>query len=257
MSSGLPPGRIQSVSRALVLLNLVAERTVENSGTSLARAAGLAVPTAHHLLATLAAHGLVTRDDGGGYVLGPAVAALANAYHREMSPPAYLLGPLRQLVTQTGETGYLAAWRRGEIVMLASVDGGLPVRVSVPTGPYRDAHARASGKLLLALSDDDQRASYLSAHPVRAVTPHTVTAGRRLAHQFATIRKEGIAIDQEEFQDGVSCLAAPVLHRDVLVASYALSVPTERFRARRAHLTAALLAAAGSATGSAPLEVAR
>jgi DNA-binding IclR family transcriptional regulator len=239
-------GRIQSVSRAARLLSLVAKSDTEPTGTSLARAAGLAVPTAHHLLATLTANGLLARDDHGGYVLGPAVAVLADAYQRETAPPGYLLAPLQRLVADTGETGYLAAWRHGEIALLAALDGKLPVHVSVPAGPYRDAHARASGKLLLALADEDRRERYLADHPLRAVTERTVTTGRRLAEQFAAIRRDGYAVDQEEFQAGVSCLAAPVRHDGAVVASYALSVPTERFRGRRARLARAVLAASGS-----------
>lgn len=256
--AGPPPfGRIQSVSRALSLLSLVARGDVDPTGTSLAKAAGLAVPTAHHLLGTLAAHGLLARDDHGGYLLGPAVAVLADAYHRDASPPGYLLAPLRRLVTDTGETGYLAAWRQGEIALLAVVDGALPVRVSVPAGPYRDAHARASGKLLLALADDRRRAGYLASHPLRSVTARTITTGRRLADQFAGIRTAGYAVDQEEFQIGVSCVAAPVQHDGAVVASYALSVPAERFRARREELTAALLATTGTVFEPAPLGAVR
>lgn len=253
---GTSPGRIQSVSRALDLLTLVADGATDTNGTALARAAGLAVPTAHHLLSTLTARGMLARDAHGGYVLGPAVAALADAYQRDTSPPDYLLGPLRQLVRSTGETGYLAAWRQGEIRMMAVVDGALPVRVSVPDGAYLDAHARASGKLLLALADEERRADYLSRHPLRAVTPRTITAGSRFATALAKIRATGYAVDEEEFQLGVSCVATPVTRGSAVIASYALSVPSERFRARRAELTEALLTASGSVAGSAGLRVA-
>lgn len=249
-------GRIQSVSRAIHLLNLIAAGRVEPTGTALAKAAGLAVPTAHHLLGTLTAHGMLARDNRGGYALGPAVAVLVDAYERDVSPPQYLLGPLRMLVETSGETGYLATWRRGDIALLAVVDGDLPVRVSVPSGPYQDAHARASGKLLLALTTERQRTEYLAAHPLRAVTDRTITNAEQLAAQLAEIRKKGYAIDTEEFQDGVSCVAAPVLRDGVLVASYALSVPAERFRARRRELIDTLLSTTESAFGSLPETVA-
>lgn len=239
-------GRIQSVSRAIELLRLVANGQVDPTGTALAKAAGLAVPTAHHLLGTLTAHGMLVRDSHGGYGLGPGVAVLAEAYLRDVSPPDYLLAPLRQLVETTGETGYLAAWRQGDIRMLAVVDGALPVRVSVPVGPYLDAHARASGKLLLAMAPPDQRSAYLAGHPLRALTPRTITTTARFDDALAGIRADGYSVDEEEYQQGVSCVAAPVRHGDVVVASFALSVPAERFRVRREELTAALLAVAGS-----------
>lgn len=243
-------GRVQSVARAARLLLLVATGASEPTGKGLAQAAGLPAPTAHHLLSTLVDEGLLARDSRARYVLGMKVAVLANALHRSLTAPEYLLDPLRQLAETTGETSYLAMWSQGDIKMKASVEGYHPVRVSLPLGPYANAHARATGKLLLALASEELRTGYLAAHPLKALTPNTVTDFKRLEREFQRIRHDGYALDEEEFQAGVSCAAAPVLDEGIVVAAYSISAPTQRFNERRQWFIDAVLAVARAATPS-------
>ncbi len=239
--------RIQSAARAVNLLTLVAAGKTNGSGKELAEAAGLAVPTAHHLLATLVAEGFLTQDERSRYLLGPKIALLADAFQRDLTPPSYLLAPLQRLVATTRETAYLARWSRGEIHLLSGIEGSQTVRVTAPEGPYRDAHARASGKLFLAHVDDEVRDAYLLSHPLRKLTEHTITSRRRLLDEFTAIREQGYATEEEELQVGLSCVATPVREDDVIVAVYSLAVPTQRFRAHRRELVDAAMDAALSA----------
>lgn len=241
-TQGAPKLRIQSVERAVNLLLLVASRKTDGTCKGLATAAGLATPTTHHLLGTLVAQGLLARDAQGRYVLGVKVAILVDAFHRDLATPGFLLAPLQQLAGTTGETTYLLGWRNGDIQMIGMADGSLPVRVSLPAlGPYADAHARAGGKVLLAYAPDSLRDAYLMAHPVRALTPHTVADPTRLAAELDEIRRLGYAIEEEQFLQGVSCISVPVLHDGVLVAAYSMSVPSQRFVERTDELIRALL----------------
>jgi DNA-binding IclR family transcriptional regulator len=231
---------VQSVERACRLLMLVATDASDGSGKDLAATAGLAVPTAHHLLATLVAEGLLARDDLGRYILGPSVDVLADAHHRSLAVPAYLSGPLHQLATATGETSYLATWRNGEIVVLGRVEGSRPVRVSVPTGGrYHDAHARAAGKALLAFLPRAERDAYLERHPLRPLTDSTIIERGLLDEELERIQAEGLAVDDQEFTTGVSCLAMPIVRPSSLYV-YAMSLPTQRWAERRDELRQAL-----------------
>jgi DNA-binding IclR family transcriptional regulator len=226
---------------------LVAAGATERTNKSLAKAAGLAVPTAHHLLSTLVAEGLLARDNNTRYILGPKVGVLAEAFHRELGVPDTLLRPLERLATTTGETTYLAGWRNGNVQILAQAEGSLAVRVSVSAAePYHDAHARAGGKALLAFASPETRDRYLSRNPLRSLTPHTVVDAELLAAELDKIRTEGVAYDEEEFQSGVSCIAVPVLEDGSLVAVYAMSIPSQRFAQRREELSRALVSTAKS-----------
>ncbi|MHB1929472.1 MAG: IclR family transcriptional regulator [Acidimicrobiales bacterium] len=221
------------MARAVKLLMLVASGQTGATGKELALAAGLPAPTAHHLLSTLVDEGLLAKDGSARYFLGMKVAVLADALQRAATAPAYLLEPLRQLAATTGETAYVATWRHGDIQVLASVEGHHPVRVTLPLGPYTDAHARATGKLLLALAGEEVREAYLVSHPLAAITPRTIIDRGRLEEEFARTRERGYAIDVEEFQSGVCCVSAPVIHEQVVVAAYSISVPCHRFAERR------------------------
>lgn len=237
-------GRIQSVSRAVRLLMLVASGQTDGTAKELAKAAGVATPTAHHLLSTLVYEGVLAKDSKARYLLGTKVEVLADALQRVATAPEYLLQPLRQLAATTGETSYVAAWRHGDIRVQASVEGHHTVRVSLPLGPYTDAHARATGKLLLALTSEEQRNAYLAAHPLRPLTPRTIVDMEQLEAEFEQIRANGYAIDNEEFLPGVSCVAAPVVDEGVVVAAYSISVPTPRFEEGRLRLVDAVLSIA-------------
>lgn len=233
--------RIQSVSRAASLLLLVAENSTDGSGKTLAAATGLATPTAHHLLNTLVEEGLLAKDSSAKYSLGPRTALLADAFSRDMRLPQYLQEPLKRLAGSTGDTSYVAGFRQGEIRILGSVEGMGPVRVSVPhTGPYLDAPARATGKLLLALSGPDVYERHLRA-PLRPLTPTTITDPDELREEFELILKQGYALDNEEYQAGVKCVSAPMMDGATTVAAFSVSVPTQRFDSHRDELINAVL----------------
>jgi IclR family acetate operon transcriptional repressor len=238
--------RIQSVERASRLLRLLARHEHGCTLTEAARALGLAVPTAHHLLATLAAEGLAAKDADRRYRLGPRIAVLAEGFERQ-AVPGFLLAPLRRLSARTGETAYLARWANREIRALACIAGGNPVHVAeVGSGPYRHAHARATGKLLLAHASPGDRAAYLAAHPLEPVTARTITDPAGLDAELARIRDRGYAEDLEEYRDGVACVSAPLLADGVLVAAYTVSAPAHGYEARRAELRAAVFDAAAA-----------
>jgi DNA-binding IclR family transcriptional regulator len=241
--------QIQSVARSIKLLTLVARRRTDGSGKALAEAAGLPVPTAHHLLATLVAEGLLSRGPHARYELGPLAAVLSEAVQHEREPPSYLLAGLNELVARTRETCYIAAWRQGEIRLLASMPGRQAVQVAVPIGPYSDAHARASGKLFLAYVGDEAREAFLDVHPLRPLTSRTITDRRKLEADLQSVCEAGYAIDEEEFEDGVCCVSVPVLSEGVLLAAYSMSVPAQRWSKDRDDLIATAIEV-GRSTGA-------
>jgi IclR family acetate operon transcriptional repressor len=246
-----PGGRIQSVSRAVRLLMLIASGQTDGTAKGLAKATGIAIPTTHHLLSTLVHERMLAKESTARYVLGTKVAVLADALERAVNAPEYLLEPLRQLAATTGETSYVASWRRGDIRVQASIEGHQPVRVSLPLGPYTDAHARATGKLLLAMTSEEVRRAYLAAHPLRQLTARTITEPTLLEAEFGEIRVNGYALDEEQFQPGVSCVAAPVTDEGVAVAAYSISVPSPRYAENKQRLIDAVVSAGQAATSSA------
>ena len=162
--------RVQSVSRALAILREVAAAeglTVQE----ISRRVGLRPPTTYHLVHTLADEGFLARGERGRYRLGSSVGSLAQAFRRQIAPPAHLLPHLRSVGLRTGEASHIVGWSNGEIMVLGQVPGRHPVSVTeFAVGTVGDAHARSSGKLLLAFADAETRAEYLRLHPPRRRT---------------------------------------------------------------------------------------
>ncbi len=241
-----PGTRIRSVLRASQLLMLMAtlpesERTM----TRLAAELGTSVPTVYHLLNTLVDARLLARDERKQYVLGLSVGVLATAYAAQSVPPPELLLPLQRIIESTGETAYLSAWRHGAPVVLAQLDGTHAVQVTnLRPGYHEAAHARASGKVLLAFGDPGRQRQYLAGRSLQQLTSNTITDPDALERELELVRERGYASEVEEFSVGVACIAVPVRTNGVLLGAYTVSAPVERYRLHRERYTECLLEAA-------------
>lgn len=234
--------RIRSIARASQLLLWLAQQRHGATAKEIAEAQELALPTAYHMLNTLVDQGLLAKGPDRRYILGRGAAIIAQAYLRGKAVPDNLLSGLRELARRTEETAYLADWGEHDIRVLASVEGSQIVRVAeIGSGAYEHGHARANGKVLLAYAPLELRHGYLRAHPLVPLTENTICEPSKLEEELERIRRRGYAYDEEEYAMGVSCVAAPLLLNNQLIAAFGLSVPTERFKQRRAELTAMLL----------------
>ena len=234
--------RIQSVARACQLLLWLADRRHGAAAKEIAFAHRLTLPTTYHLLNTLVDQGLLAKDEERRFVLGRSSAIVAEAYLQASSVPETLLSAIRELAAQTQEVVSLADWYDHEIRILASAEGANVLRVAeMMNAPYEDAHARANGKLLLAYAWPELRQSYMHRHPPRRRTPATICDVREFDAELERIRQRGCAYDEQEFAEGLSCVAAPLLDNGQIVASVAVSSPTERFASTREELTAAVI----------------
>lgn len=221
--------RIQSIGRGFDVLFVIARSHEGLHAKEVVRESGIDRQTVYHILQSLTAVGVVTKTAASRYVLGLKIADLVECFPRHLAP-AERLGPLvRKLSQETGETAYAVGWVSGEIVALSTARGTKPVSAGeIPQGYASHAHARASGKLLLALAEPWLSAAYLGSHELSRLTANTITNRTRLQKEFDRIRAERVSIEREEFALGLCCIAVPVGEHG---SSYALaiSVPAERF----------------------------
>jgi DNA-binding IclR family transcriptional regulator len=227
---------VRSVARAARWLLWIAEHEGA-SATDVARQFDVPLPTVHHVLSTLAQEGLLEKDAARRYHMGPNVGVLSGSFVREQGVPSIWQRALAELASSTGETAHLAAWRGGEIRILAGVEGSRAVRVpDIHIGSYAHAHARAAGKLLLALAPPAQRDAYLALHPPTRLTAKTITSPVRLRVELERIAAAGYATDNEEFADGLACLSVAIIEGGAVVAALSVAAPSQRFRAERQFL---------------------
>lgn len=239
---------IASVLKAMNVLTEVARHPDGALAGEVAVALHMPAPSAYHVLNTLTMSGTLTKGADRRYRLGPLVGALSSAYYLQSAPDDRLVRPLIELARTTGETAYLTGWHDDEIEVIASAEGSHAVRVpGIARGTHGHAHARASGKLLLALAPPQLRDAYLARHQLVALTPRTTVDAEALQSELETIAAQGYASDDEEFAVGVSCLSVPLVCQTLLMGAYTISAPTERLHANRTELLTALRSAATAA----------
>lgn len=225
--------RINSVARAINILMEIANSDQGLAAREISEILGIERQTTYHLLHTLLSLRVIARDEQRRYRIGLNVGLLSAAFQRQFSAPEYLRPMVHALADATGETCYAVGWWQEEIVTLAVVRGVNAVATAeVPHGQYRDAHARAAGKLLLALAPLSRSYEYLQRHPLKKRTQRTITSKAELDVEFRSIQAHRFAVDDEEFVECVSCLAVP-LEGGHSPYAIALSAPADRLRAQR------------------------
>lgn len=239
--------RVQSAARTVDILLAVA-RSGPSGITAKRISDELALPrqVVYHLLHTLQSVEMLHKVGGNAYVLGLAASVIASGYRRQNAAPAHLARYAEAAARLTGETAYLVGWVDQEIVVLANVRGSASIQAaSLEPGTAGDAHARASGKLLLALAPDDEVERYLATHTLRRRTPNTITSRDAFIAELSEIRRTLVSLDREEYDLGLTCIAVPVGRAGDHYA-VGLSGPTDRVTARMdAYIAALREAAAG------------
>ena len=243
MSSDAKP-RVQSALRTVEILLAIAQSSEGLKIKEITSTLGLSRQVTYHLIHTLQGTGIIRKNESNRYVLGLAAASIAQGFQTQLAPPEHLAPRVRSIVAATGETAYAGGWVDGEIVVLATARGESPVGAAqVPHGYSGYAHARASGKLLLALAEPTVCDAYLAKHTLEPRTRRTIVDRDELMKEFKRIRARGYALDEEEFHEGLRCLAVPVGGlggRFVL----GISVPSDRFQVNFERYLNALLTAA-------------
>lgn len=226
---GTVPGTVQSLRRGLQVLNAIADAGALPL-TDIARGLGVPLSTAHHLVKTLETQGYVSqRKSGGEYRLGNRVFRLAGAAW-DADDIGVLAEPfLEDLTLKTGETSNLAISDRGQVFVIARFESEGPWRMFQRVGAPRPAYCVATGKLLMAFQRPSTVRQYLAAIELKPLTPKTITSRTLLEQELRKTRNQGYAVDNEEFLQGIRCVAAPVCNfSDQVVAALGLFGPLWR-----------------------------
>lgn len=225
-----PRDLIQSVARALSILEVVGRHRGPIRAQQVQAASDLHLATAYHLLNTLVYAGYLSKDRAG-YSLSSKVAELYSALSRDLHvDPATILA-MHRLVESTDETVYASLWHQGDAWIAAVAEGTQPVRVGgVHVGLRGNAYARASGKALLTFGPPLRVEDYLAKNELQALTANTNTSRLALLQELEEVRARGYAMDEEEFVEGVCCIAAPVLDSQGWAQiALTVTIPATRF----------------------------
>jgi IclR family acetate operon transcriptional repressor len=242
--------RLRSVSRALAVLDTLAERPSGQTAKEVAAATALTLPTVYHLLNTLSAAGYAARDpDSKLFTLGPRIPQLHQAFLARARPLPSTLPFLRALHQTTGENVYLIRLFGDDAVVIDLAVGPEPRKLGAGYVGYSlPAHLTAAGRVLLASAGPGRSQTYLAGRYGHSAGPFPSADAGRLEADLARIRTAGFAVDRGDSNPDIWCLAAPIV-MEAGKALEALTIVTDRatFLCNQAALQAALIAVANAA----------
>lgn len=229
---------VQSVERALDLLELLARSSDSMGISQLSAATGQPVGTVHRLLMTLVARGYVMRDSRNRrYALGSTARMLANANSQRLNWAEIAAPFLREVVEASGETANVVVRERNQAVYVAQAQPVRMVRMFAELGNRVPLHSTGCGKVLLAYQTESVISSIIAQTGLPAYTPKTITDPDQLQQELETVRHHGYAVDSGEQEEGVRCLAVPVYDPDGrVVAAMSISGPSSRLEDARTPL---------------------
>ena len=260
MRSGKSAGGVQSIVRALSLLDALAENDEGLTLTALARKVSLPPSSAHRLLTTLQRRRFVRFDQATmAWQVGVQAFVVGNAFARTRDVSLLAKPYMRRLMEETGETVNLYVLSGGEsVVCMAQVQCNHTIRaISRPGGQVR-MHGSAAGKALLAHMRRQDVMDIVKRQGMSRVTPNTIVSLRKLHAELALTRNRGYSVDDEEFAIGLRCVAAPIFdERGSVHAALSIAGPTARIHDERLPLLGPVVGGAADAVtlelGGAPV----
>lgn len=222
--------RIRAVERALALLKTFLGNEPELGAAEIGKRIGLDLSTTFRMLVTLESHGFVKQDSATGkYHLGVSCLELGSQFLKINDVRKAALDAMGKLRDLFGETVHLGILDATEIVYLEKVPGLHAIGLmSSRVGGRAPAHATAIGKALLAYLPESELRSSISGWKLTRCTEATITNWQALKKQLARIRERGYALDNQEFESGVKCVAVPIFSHKGIAAALSISAPSER-----------------------------
>lgn len=233
---------LKSINRCLDIIEALAEERRGISLKQLALKVKMNQSTVFRVLNTLLQRGYVEQDPTTRqYSLGIKILELGSSLLEEMELYTQILPFMGRLREECDETVALGILRDGGVFILASVSGSLPDSVYVRQGGRYPFHCTALGKVLCAYLAEDELDQLVKVAKMEKYTSNTVTDRVPYTELLQSVRRAGLAIEDEEFLEGMVSLAAPLRnHQGKVVAGLSILLPKIRYKCREEELAALL-----------------
>jgi len=219
---------VQSLERGLSVIRAFDADHPRLSLSEVAAATGLSRAAARRFLHTLVHLGYM-HNNGGRFSLRPKILELGYAYLSSLSLPEVAMPHLEELVEQVRESSSVSELDGQDVVYIARVPTKRIMRVTISVGTRFPAYATSMGRVLLAAQPDDWLDTYLATVSLHGLTGHTITSPAGLRQELRKIRSRGWALVDQELEEGLRSLAAPIRDADGTVIA-AVNVSTHAAR---------------------------
>lgn len=242
------PVENRSLAKALTLIEALASSPRPLTAVQLSQTLKITRPTIYRILKTLTHHGFVTREEGGpSYRLSFRLLDLGQRVLEGTDLLDAARPVLRRLSASCHETVHLAVSEDGRMVYLDKLEGSGPFCTNSRLGRGVPMHCTALGKAVLAFLPPQKAGAVLDHHGMPRHTSRTIVTMPAMDREFARIRRQGYAIDDVEFEEGVRCVGAPIFdHRGIPIAAVSVSAPVSRMPLAKAHAVGAMVRDGGA-----------
>jgi len=223
---------IKSIVKASKIIDIIAFERKPLSLSELSSRLGMAKSTLHGLLSTLInIHYLEQEQDTGRYKLGIQLFELGSQITNTWSEKAIAKTYMEKLIEKSGETVHLAMLSNGEVLYVEKQEAYSSIRIATAPGAKLPVHCTGVGKVLLAYSSVQEIDQILKDYKFSAHTNFTITDRKTLMLELQQIIAQGYAYDNQEFVDGLRCVAAPIFnHTNRVIFSLSVSGPLYRMQ---------------------------
>jgi DNA-binding IclR family transcriptional regulator len=226
--------RVQVLERALRILDTLAAEG-QLAPIEISARLSLHKSTVHRLLAVLEQSEYVERSRANGtYSLGLKLIELGTRASSRLDL-CELAGPiLDRLMEQTGETAHMGILNHEAVISVADSESYKTLRTPSTVGRRTPVHCSSQGKVLLAEWNAADVRVFVRRNGLKSFTRHTIRNVSGLLRELAQVREQGYAIDDEEFEEGLKCIGAPIRdHTGNVVAALSIAGPSMRLRPDR------------------------
>jgi IclR family pca regulon transcriptional regulator len=219
---------VQSLERGLSVIRAFDADHSNLSLSEVAATTGLSRAAARRFLHTLVHLGYM-HNNGGRFSLRPKILELGYAYLSSLTLPEVAMPHLEELVEQVHESSSVSELDGDDVVYIARVPTKRIMTVTISVGTRFPAYATSMGRVLLAAQPDERLDDYLSSVSLRGLTGHTITSPPGLRQELRKIRDRGWALVDQELEEGLRSIAAPIRDADGKVIA-AINVSTHAGR---------------------------
>ncbi|RKD26773.1 IclR family transcriptional regulator [Ammoniphilus oxalaticus] len=226
---------VKSLGRALQILDFLRKRKVGCGVTEISKELGFNKTSVYRMLSTFVQYGYVEQEtETDRYKLGYKVLELSSSLLDSIDLRAEAKPFLKELEQLTNEVIHLVVYDRGEVVYIEKLEGNETLRMHSKVGTRAPMHCTSVGKAILAYLPRKEVEKAFDEYPFEPHTPFTITDKESLYQQLDKIKEKGYALDLEENELGINCIAVPIFdHTSNVIAAFSISGPKMRMTEER------------------------
>lgn len=242
---------VKSAKRVLEIFELLANYPEGLTIKEISEQLHLPQSSVFNVVKTLASEGYLSQDDRKNYKLGAKLIHIGRSAMDSLDLTRVGTPYLKHLMSYVQETVFMAVLSQEELFYIAKIDNNRSIRTTAQTGFRRPLYCTGLGKAFLAFLPSEKRSSILDKTEFLPITDKTITVRSELEEQLEVFKNQGYSIDDEENEEGLYCLAAPIFGAgNELMAAISVAGPKERMLTRKGDIASRLLKTAREISNS-------